>query len=87
MLALGRGREFCELRAMAHRTIQQITAAIGAAFFQPVGAIGAKCALERADKGAMFISRQIAATPFAIGSHFQHISSLPFLSLHKYYQQ
>src|SRR3546814_17473058 len=67
MLPFGRCREFRQRRALAQRPVEQVAAAIRAAFVELVRAVGAEGAFERADEGAVDIGRQIAAAPFAVG--------------------
>ena len=52
--------------------VQQLAAAIGAAFVQLVGASGAKGAFEAANERTGGLGRQISAAAFAIGAHFKH---------------
>src|SRR5690606_17680408 len=75
MAPLGRRREFGQRRAFPQRPVEQVTATIGAALVELVGAIGAESALERADEGAVDVGGQIAAATFAIGAHFEHVYS------------
>lgn len=62
--------------ADARRAVEQLATAIGAAFIERVGAIGAKGVLQRADERAALISGQINAAAFAIGAHFQHVEEI-----------
>ncbi|AJP70856.1 hypothetical protein TS85_02020 [Sphingomonas hengshuiensis] len=54
------------------RAVEQFAAAIGAAFVQCIGAVGAEGAFERADERPALIGGEIDAAAFAVGAHFQH---------------
>ena len=64
---------FGQMARVADGAVEQVAAAIGADFVQPVGAIGAKGALKGANEGSMHLRGQIGAAFFAIGAHFQHV--------------
>ena len=56
----------------ARGTIEQLTAAVGAALVERVGAIGAEGIFQRADERAALVGGQIDAAAFAIGAHVEH---------------
>ena len=60
------------MRHRAGRPVQQLTAAIGAAFVKLVGTLGAKRAFKAANKRPGSFGGQIRAAAFAIGAHFKH---------------
>lgn len=62
--------------ADARRAVEQLATAIGAAFIERVGAIGAEGILQRADERAALISGQINAAAFAIGAHLEHVEEI-----------
>jgi hypothetical protein len=72
VVAGGRGRVLCQRIADPRGTIEQLAAAIGTALVERVGAIGAEGVLQRTDKRAALVSRQINAAAFAIGAHVEH---------------
>lgn len=61
----------------AARPVEQLTPAIGAAFIEVPGAVGAKGAFHAANERTTILSRKVQAATFAIGAHFKHGSRLP----------
>ena len=60
------------MRRCPRGPVQQLAAAVGAAFVQLVRASGAEGAFEAADKCAGGFGWQVGAAAFAIGAHFKH---------------
>jgi len=72
MVAGGGSRMLLQCRADARGAIEQLTAAIVAAFIDRVGAIGAEGIFQRADERAALVGGQVDAAAFAIGAHLEH---------------
>src|SRR3546814_19562499 len=73
MLPFGRCREFRQRRALAQRPVEQVAAALRAAFVELVRAVGAEGAFERADEGAVDLGTQTAAAPLDSGADFKPV--------------